>query len=246
MKAAEDWKPSKFVINGRQLHPTHNSTELAVGSRLVAECMCGQYQEALQRHAKGRLLDLGCGKVPLYAAYRELVDEIVCVDWANSLHESKHVDFLRDLNEDLDLNGQLFDTVLLSDVLEHIRKPDKLLAQIHGLLRPGGKVIIGVPFFYHIHEAPNDFFRYTRYALISLAEESGFKVCYLEETGGALEILADISGKLAAPVPFLQKAIVGFASAFCRQRFARKIADKTKRRFPLGYLMVATRLPTSS
>ena len=207
MKAAEDWKPSKFVINGRQLHPTHDFTELAVGSRLVAECMCGQYQEALQRHAKGRLLDLGCGKVPLYAAYRELVDEIVCVDWANTLHESKHVDFLRDLNEDLDLNGQLFDTVLLSDVLEHIRKPDKLLAQIHGLMRAGGKVIIGVPFFYHIHEAPNDFFRYTRYALISLAEESGFKVCYLEETGGALRSLPIFQENWRRPSRFFKRQL---------------------------------------
>jgi SAM-dependent methyltransferase len=239
MKAIDEWRPSKFVMEAGRLRPTRDAGELAVGSRLVAQCMANEYQKAIELHAKGRMLDLGCGKVPLYIAYRVFVDEVICVDWQNSLHNGKHVDFFRDLNQHLDLTGQTFDTILLSDVLEHIRRPERLLGQIHSLLQPCGKLIIGVPFFYHIHEAPNDFFRFTRFALASMLEESGFELCYLEETGGAIEILSDIFGKLTAPLPVMQKAIVAVTCTLCRQRFAQKIANKTRHRFPLGYLVVA-------
>ena len=241
MKAVEEWKPSKFVLIGDRLLPSDDRGELDVGSRVVAECMAFQYQKALAAYGRGRLLDLGCGKVPLYAAYRELIDDVVCVDWDSSLHGSKHVDFARDLNRDLDLPTEHFDTVVLSDVLEHIRKPEKLLAQIHGLLRPGGAVIVGVPFYYWIHEDPHDFYRYTQFALTSMAQDNGFEVCYLEETGGAPEILADLVGKLMAPIPVLQKGFVRCARSSRGTRLVRKITERTKRRFPLGYLMVARR-----
>src|SRR5882724_1007503 len=124
MRAVDEWKPSKFVLKNGHLLPSDDPSELGIGSRVVAECMAAQYQLALQKYARGKLLDLGCGKVPLYGVYRDLVDEAICVDWQSGLHGSKHVDFFRDLNKDLDLPANSFDTVILSDVLEHIRKPE--------------------------------------------------------------------------------------------------------------------------
>lgn len=241
MKVAEEWTPSKFIMREGRLRPSLDAQELATGSRLVAQCMGSHYQKALQGHARGRLLDLGCGKVPLYAVYRDLVDETVCVDWRNSLHDGKHVDYFRDLNGDLDLPGQPFDTILLSDVLEHIRRPEQLLARLHGLLRPSGKVIIGVPFFYCIHEAPYDFFRYTRFALAAMAKDCGFDLCSLDEVGGAIEIIGDLFGKLAGPAPLLQRGVVALFTGLCRLPLVRRLSDKTKARFPLGYLMVIQR-----
>jgi SAM-dependent methyltransferase len=246
MKAIPEWKPSKFIVTGGHLCPTDDPDELAVGSRVVAQCMGYQYQKALNTYARGRLLDLGCGKVPLYAAYRDLVDEVVCVDWNQSLHDGKHVDLFCDLNEDLNLERQSFDTVILSDVLEHIRKPEHLLARVHELLRDDGSVVVGVPFFYCLHEEPHDFFRYTRFALRSIAEESGYEVCYLEEVGGAFDILADIIGKLSAPLPLFQRTFVKSALMLRRLRLTQKLTDRTKQRFPLGYLMVAKRRLTDS
>jgi SAM-dependent methyltransferase len=242
MKAVEEWRPSKFVLEKGQLLPSDDPAELGIGSRIVAECMAAQYQLALQKYAHGRLLDLGCGKVPLYAVYRDLVDEAVCVDWQSGLHGSKHVDFFRDLNKDLELPANSFDTVILSDVLEHIRMPEKLIGQIHGLLRAGGVAILGVPFFYWIHEEPYDFFRYTKFALAAMAEEAGFEVCYLEETGGAPEILADLAGKLMSPVPIIQKSFVRCARMMRRTSIAKRLTARTRVRFPLGYLMVARKI----
>ena len=243
MRAVDEWTPSKFVLKNGHLLPSDDPKELGIGSRVVAECMAAQYQLALQKYARGRLLDLGCGKVPLYGVYRDLVDEAVCVDWQGGLHGSKHVDFFRDLNKDLDLPADSFDTVILSDVLEHIRKPEKLLGQIHALLRVGGVAILGVPFFYWIHEEPYDFFRYTKFALSAMVEEAGFEVCYLEETGGAPEILADLAGKLMSPVPMIQKGFVRCARMMRRTSLAKRLTARTRVRFPLGYLLVARKLP---
>ena len=118
MKAVVEWRPSKFQLKDGRLMPSDDPKEISIGSRLVGECMAFQYQKALETYAKGRLLDLGCGKVPLFEVYRGLVDEVVCVDWEASLHGSKHVDFFRDLNQNLELDQQSFDTIILSDVLE--------------------------------------------------------------------------------------------------------------------------------
>lgn len=245
MRAVEEWKPSKFVLKDGQLLPSDDPAELGIGSRIVAECMATQYQRALQKYAHGKLLDLGCGKVPLYAVYRDLVDEAVCVDWESGLHGSKHVDFFRDLNNDLELPADSFDTVILSDVLEHIRQPEKLIERIHTLLRAGGVAILGVPFFYWIHEEPYDFFRYTKFALSGMVEDAGFEVCYLQETGGAPEILADLAGKLMSPVPIIQKGFVRCARMMRRTSLAKRLTARTRVRFPLGYLLVARKPSTN-
>lgn len=50
-------------------------------------------------------------------------------------------------------------------VLEHVREPQTMIAEIHRVLRPGGHVYTEVPFLQHFHAYPNDFQRYTREGL---------------------------------------------------------------------------------
>ena len=70
MKNAQTWAPTKFVLERGRLRAPHNPKEISAGSRLgdlVANC----YHTHAKRHCRGRLLDLGCGKVPFYGLYRE-------------------------------------------------------------------------------------------------------------------------------------------------------------------------------
>jgi hypothetical protein len=60
---------------------------------------------------------------------------------------------------------------------------------LHGVLRHDGKAIIGVPFFYWLHEQPFDFYRYTEFELHKMCEASGLEVLSLTPYGGVLEIL---------------------------------------------------------
>ena len=128
---------------------------------------------AIRAHARGRLLDMGCGYVPLYDAYRDLVSENICIDWQNTAHVNPYLDQMVDLTGALPFERGSFDTVLLTDVLEHIPEPTNLICEIARILRPGGKLILGVPFFYWLHEVPHDYYRYTEFALRRFCELSG-------------------------------------------------------------------------
>jgi len=200
-----------------------------------------RYQKALPVHARGRLLDMGCGSAPLYGAYRNHVSEVTCVDWANGPHSNQHLDLECDLTAPLPFPNGSFDTILLSDVLEHLPDPKHCWAEVARLLAPGGKLILNVPFYYPIHEEPHDYYRYTRFALRRFAEQAGLSVVELEPIGGAPEILADLLAKLLTGVKlgWGASAIQSIARAFVRTGAGARLSRKTSTRFPFGYFMVA-------
>lgn len=57
------------------------------------------------------------------------------------------------------------DTVLLLEVLEHVRDPCGVLASIARVLKPGGLLLLSVPFLYPLHDAPHDYRRYSQFGL---------------------------------------------------------------------------------
>lgn len=61
-----------------------------------------------------------------------------------------------------------FDVVVLSEVLEHCYAPQHAIDTVENALVPGGKLILTTPFIFPIHEAPNDYFRFTRFGLAHL------------------------------------------------------------------------------
>ncbi len=185
MKNPQVWTASKFELRGGSLRASRNLAEVGAGSRLIAELIAGFYSAAIPRYVNGALLDLGCGKAPMYGLYSRYSDSVTCVDWANSRHLNPHLDLIQDLNEPLRLGSETFHTVLLSDVLEHIPKPSELLTEISRVLVSGGILIMNVPFMYGIHEQPHDYYRYTRYALTHLLTAAGFDVVELTSIGGS-------------------------------------------------------------
>lgn len=197
MKNEHLWRPSKFTFDETgQLQIPARPGELSGASVLGAGLVAYWYRQQLQQHARGRLLDLGAGKVPLYGLYRPHVDEVLCTDWQQSLHGTEHIDFATDLEGRVPLDDACVDTVVLSDVLEHLYQPLHALAEIHRVLRPGGKLVLNVPFMYWVHEAPHDYHRYTVFALQRMARDVGFQVESIDPIGGELCVLADVLGKL--------------------------------------------------
>ena len=245
MRNAERWRPSKYVLRGGRLRGSRDPREVAVASRLVADLVAAAYEPALAEHARGRMLELGCGKAPLYGAYRDRVSAVTCVDWVHSPHGAEHVDCACDLTKPLPFPDAAFDTILLSDVLEHIPEPEALWAEAARVLAPGGRLLLNVPFLYGLHEQPHDYYRYTEFALRRFAERAGLAVLALEPVGGAPEVLADLFAKVVVGVPLaggvLARAAQGSAALLRRTGFGRRASRRSAARFPLGYLLVATR-----
>ena len=63
---------------------------------------------------------------------------------------------------------ETFDAIVVMEVLEHVLDPLSAASEIHRLLKPGGRLILSVPFIFPLHDRPYDFFRYTRYGLAHL------------------------------------------------------------------------------
>lgn len=240
MKNESSWRASKFQHAGGKISAGPAASD---ESWLVTQLVAKAYERHLPVHARGRLVDLGCGAAPLYAAYRPLVSEITCIDWAGSTGGVQHLDIEHDLNQPLPLEDARYDTVILSDVLEHIRKPEVLLAEIARVLAPGGKLLLNVPFFYWLHEQPHDYFRYTEHALRSFVAQSGLELVLLEGLGGAPEVLADVVGKHLSQAPGLGRPLSralqqGVWSLAKVPAIARALAP-SRQRFPMAYFLIA-------
>lgn len=243
MRNPDLWTETKYVRRRGRLMASRDRREVGVGSRLIGDRVAALYEAELARHARGRLVDLGCGKVPLYGCYRALVDSVTCVDWPQSAHASPHLDNEADLSRPLPFADGAFDTVILSDVLEHVAEPQVLWREIARLLAPGGKLLMNLPFLYGVHEAPHDYGRYTGFALHRFAREVGLEVVALQTVGGSLHVLADLLAKHLAHLPLagppLASALQGLVALVDRFEWGRRLARRTGERFPLGYFMVA-------
>ena len=247
MQNREKWQPSKYVYTATgKLIASRDHKEVGIGSRLMADLIAGFYSENLPRHAKGKLLDLGCGKVPLFMAYKDYVAENICVDWENTLHKNEYLDFAYDVTKALPFKDGEFDTVILSDVLEHIPQPERLWQEVARVLAIRGKIIMNVPFYYWVHEQPHDYYRYTEFALRRFVEIYGMRVVQLNAIGGVPEILADVFSKNVLRLPKIGRLLAMVAqrltSFFIATKCGKRMSEATGRSFPLGYFLIAEKL----
>ena len=79
-------------------------------------------------------------------------------------------------------------TVALLHVLEHVREPTQVFAEIFRVLQAGGHLFVDVPFLHEIYHAPHDYFRYTPV----LAQSSGLEVVEIRPSGGYFRALSHL------------------------------------------------------
>lgn len=139
---------------------------------------------------KGTVTDIGCADAkPRH--YLPSGCQYIGIDYYSTATEwyDTHPDLFADA-QSLPLINSCSDHVLLLDVLEHIPDPDRCLAEINRILKPGGSLIIQVPFMYPVHDAPLDFHRWTRFGLLNAAKRNGYHVDEEYALGHPLESAA--------------------------------------------------------
>lgn len=146
-------------------------------------------RQAAVGRLKGRLLDIGCGAKPKAVLLGELVDEYIGLDHPESLHGSDKVDIVGSAYQIPEPDAS-FDCVLCTAVLEHLEEPEAALREACRVMKPGGYAIYTIPMYWHLHEEPRDFFRYTRYGIAHLAEKAGFEVVEIVPLSGFLMTFA--------------------------------------------------------
>lgn len=241
MKNVEKWKPSK-AIQDRDGNWVVNPDGVRRGSKHVASLQIPAYAKVISQYAKGSLLDCGAGKVPFYGVYKDLVSDITCTDWGSSRHNLQHIDMEVDLSKKLPFKESSIDTILLTDVLEHLSNPQLLLSESERILRTNGHILIFVPFLYWLHEQPHDYFRYTEHALANLIESSGLVSVEIYPYGGGSDVLIDMGNKI-----FRRHKLLLAAHKICWKflsitGMAQKIKKSKMRKFPLGYVAVAKKV----
>ncbi len=140
-------------------------------------------EKRLSRYAFGKMVDIGCGEKPYQEMAFRYVDEHIGVDHEDSLHDNSNVN-LKGTAYKIPVDNESFDSALCTDVLEHIEEPTLAIAETFRVLKPGGYAIYTVPLFWHLHEQPRDFYRYTKYGLKYLFKKNNFEVVEIEALSG--------------------------------------------------------------
>ena len=99
------------------------------------------------------------------------------------------IDALADLTA-LPFRTGSFDAAVHIVTIEHLKEPGRALAEIGRTLAAGGTLLIAAPHEWEVHQAPHDYFRYTRYGLAYLLEKAGFEVREMRAAGGYFRLLA--------------------------------------------------------
>lgn len=89
-----------------------------------------------------------------------------------------------DANKGLPFKTASADLVICTEVLEHLHTPSAAVAEMYRVLKPGGKIVITVPFVWPEHEAPVDFYRYTQWGVTHLLVSAGFQRAVIKNTNG--------------------------------------------------------------
>ncbi|MFH2139893.1 MAG: class I SAM-dependent methyltransferase [Pseudomonadota bacterium] len=145
----------------------------------------------LAPHMSGRLLDVGCGSKPYRALFE--VDEYVGLDIDNEASRKRGVaDHYYDGGE-FPFPTASFDVVLCNQVLEHVFNPDDFMGEISRTLRPGGLLLLSVPFVWDEHEQPFDYARYSSFGLRALLEKQGFRILQHHKLGADASTLFQLA-----------------------------------------------------
>lgn len=212
-QAAEDFKPPVFKPNRSIRNRLENWL------RRFVDLQAGSIWRDLRSElaaARGSLLDIGCGAqvyrdlVPAEVAYLGIDTSDAKARFGYDVPDTSYFD-----GDDWGVADGAFDTALCTEVLEHIADPRAFLARTNRCLRPGGRLVLSVPFAARWHFIPHDYWRYTPTSLQMLLTEAGFDQVSVHARGNPLTVacykvmalhLLLLFGPGAGPLGLLQRA----------------------------------------
>lgn len=176
----------------------------------------------LRAHAtEAKTLDIGCGN----DQYGELFPNRTTLDI--EARPGVKVDIIADAHNLSQIKDNSFGVVLCTEVLEHLHTPSQAIAEFHRILKPGGLLLLSTRFIFPIHDAPGDYYRFTKYGLRYLLREFEIKELKSEtSTGETLAVLYQRIGFQCDTLWFKPLKILWFLKAKCMLLCARVITKE--------------------
>jgi SAM-dependent methyltransferase len=158
---------------------------------LIRTCLYYSIRRAAKNCHNGVLLDFGCGKKPYKNLFK--VDKYIGIDIDSGAHKNQidDVDIYFD-GKSIPLADDSVDFVLSTEVFEHVFNLSEIMDEIKRVLKPGGQLIVTIPFFWEEHEIPFDFARYTSYGFNSIIQDKKFELVSKWKTGTESLVLCQL------------------------------------------------------
>lgn len=196
----EGWRPP---LHTRPDTPARRS--LAALRRLI-DLQAGSIWRDLSGElagVEGLVLDVGCGAQP----FRPLVGpsaRYLGIDTTDAKRDFGYElpDTVYFQGDRWPVDSESVDVVLCTETLEHVLEPPALLAEAHRTLRPGGRLLLTVPFAARWHFVPHDYWRFTPSSLRYLLEGAGFADVAVYARGNAFTVACYKLIALALPLLF--------------------------------------------
>jgi len=140
----------------------------------------------------GKLLDFGCGAKP-YKEFFTNAAEYVGLDYENPghLHKNESIDVFYN-GKEIPFPSGHFDSILATQVLEHVEDLPFTLKEWHRVLKQGGRLLITAPFTWEEHELPHDYRRFTAIGLEQLLVKNGFHCVEIKKLGTPIEVISQM------------------------------------------------------
>jgi len=113
-------------------------------------------------HFRGEVLDVGCGQSPYKFLLKKGETKYYGIDIPEAARFKYHNTEITPFNgQDIPFGDEKFDGLICTEVLEHVEHYQKLIDEMHRVMRTGATGLITVPWSARYHYIPWDFFRYT-------------------------------------------------------------------------------------
>lgn len=154
----------------------------------------------VEPHAtSGKVLEIGAYGNPSYGRFFK---NKIGID----IKTGPGVDLVASVYE-LPFGEEEFDLVLCLSVLEHLEEPSRAIKEMRRVLKPGGKILVSVPFMFPIHDAPGDYWRFTKFGLRKLFSD-GWEIEKIKAETGTQETFAVLFQRLAYQAKFRLDKII--------------------------------------
>ncbi len=150
-------------------------------------------------YIKGVVLDAGSGDGERYKKLFKF-DKYITLD----INSAYGADIIGSV-EDVPLGDNSVDSVVSTQVLEHVKNPPKAVREFYRVLKPGGYCLVTVPQLNELHDEPHDYWRFTKFGLEEIFSSAGFKVILIDQRGGFWSATMQMQIRYAIDLFRLQK-----------------------------------------